>query len=107
MTEADDRRELREAIRQLHTSIEALRSELVRKDVYASDKITVANQFAALDRSVNDLDRRVEKDIDDLEKKVDKDIDDRKADRRLIIAAFLALAAQLIVMVYQQAQGAS
>ena len=88
--------ELRDAVKELKTSIDGLRNELVRKDVYASDKLLIANQFASLG-----------KDVTDLEKKVDKDIDDRKADRRLIVAAFLALVAQIVLQVYQQAQGAA
>ena len=88
--------ELRDAVKELKASIDGLRHELVRKDVYASDKLLIANQFASLGKEVADL-----------EKKVDKDIDDRKADRRLIVAAFLALVAQIVLQVYQQAQGAA
>lgn len=86
--------ELREAVQELKQSIDSLRSELVRKDVYASDQRDTDRRFSSID-----------KDIVDLEKKVDKHAEDRSADRRLIIGAFLALVAQIVFQVYQQAQG--
>lgn len=58
----------------------------------------------SLEGRVDAAGRSAKDEITRLEKKVDADIADRKADRRLIIAAFLALVAQIILQVYEQAQ---
>ncbi len=79
--------ELQRAIERLTASVEKLEAKVVLQVQYVADKEAAADH------------RRF------MGEKVDGDIADRKADRRLIVAAFLALVAQIVLMVYQQAQG--
>ena len=85
--------ELRDAVQELKQSIDGLRNELVRKDVYASDKMLFVNQIAAVDRNVADLAR----DVKDAE-------ENRRADRRLIFAGLVLPIILIIVQVYLSAQ---
>lgn len=86
--------ELRRSVDRLSVAIEKLETKVVLQVQYIADKEAAADQR-----------RFIGEKVDNLEKKVDGDIADRKADRRLIVAAFLALVAQIVLMVYQQAQG--
>lgn len=85
--------ELHQAMRDLTVEIQALRHELVRKDVYDADErartlaIThVGDQVVALAKHVSDLE------------------DKRAADRRLIVSAFLAPFVLLLIQLYIAAQ---
>ncbi len=86
--------ELQRAIERLTASVEKLEAKVVLQVQYVADKEAAADHRRFMGEKVEAL-----------EKKVDGDIADRKADRRLIVAAFLALVAQIVLMVYQQAQG--
>lgn len=88
--------ELKDAVERLTTSIERLEAKVVLQVQYTADKEAAADHRRYL----------VDK-LEVLDKKVEGDIADRKADRRLIVGAFLALVAQIVLQVYQQAQGAS
>jgi hypothetical protein len=85
---------LQHAIERLTASVDKLEAKVVLQVQYVADKEAAADHRRFMSDKVSTL-----------EKKVDADIADRKADRRLIIAAFLALIAQIILQVYQQAQG--
>lgn len=90
MSESAD---LQRAVENLTHSIEQLRNDLVRKDVYAADKLLFANQVAV-----------VSKEVTDLEKKVDHAADQRAADRRLLLTAFVLPVVLLIIQLYLAAQ---
>lgn len=118
--------ELQRAVERLTGSIQSLEQKVVLQVQYLADKEAAAERWSNLNRRVDELatgtggridglssslnskidaaERAARDDHDRLEKKVDADIADRKADRRLIIAAFLALVAQIILQIYQQAQ---
>ena len=84
MTDASD---LHRAVDRLTLTIDQLRSELVRKDVYESDQRGVAARLVG-----------IEKDVVDLEKKIDTAEERRGSDRRL---ALTSLAFPIIVFVIQ------
>jgi len=88
--------ELQRAIERLTDSIEKLEQRVVLQVQYVADKEAAADHRRFMGEK-----------LDALDKKVESDIADRKADRRLIVGAFLALIAQIILQIYQQAQGAS
>ncbi|KQP83735.1 hypothetical protein [Aeromicrobium sp. Leaf291] len=88
--------DLASAVAELKASIDSLRAELVRRDVYESDQRGIA---ARIDT--------VGKDVGDLEKRVEKNEDDRKADRRLLIAAFVAPLLLYVLNLYTASQGAA
>lgn len=88
--------DLASAVAELKASIDSLRAELVRRDVYESDQ---RGMTARIDR--------VGQDITDLEKRVEKSEDDRKADRRLLIAAFVSPLLLLVAQLYLNSQGAA
>lgn len=85
--------ELKDAVQDLMRSIDGLRQELVRKDVYAADKLLVSNQFANTDRAVAELARDVEK----AEEK-------RQADRRLLLGSLILPVILILFQVYLAAQ---
>lgn len=87
MTASED--SLSEAVRELKGSIDKLRDELVRKDVYESDQ-----------RRVMDRVQVVEGDVSGVERRLDKQEDDRKADRRLVLTAFILPILVAIIMLY-------
>lgn len=94
MTESAD---LRESMRDLKQSIDQLRSELVRRDVYESDQRGVAARITA-----------VEKDVVEVEVKVDKSEERRAADRRLILTSLVLPIVVALVLLYVTSQvGAS
>jgi hypothetical protein len=90
---ADD---LTTAVAELKVSIDQLRTELVRQDVYQSDQRGVAQSI-----------QTVSKDVSDLEKRVEKNEENRTADRRLLIGAFVAPLLLAVAQLYLRSQGAS
>jgi hypothetical protein len=88
--------ELQRAVETLTKSIESLRLELVRKDVYASDQRALAVQLQAMS-----------KDIGDVKAAADKLEERRAADRRLIIASFIAPLLLLLLNLYIASQTGS
>lgn len=88
--------ELTTAVADLKRSIDDLRTELVRRDVYESDQRGVAQSI-----------RTVSKDVDDLEKRVEKNEENRTADRRLLIGAFVAPLLLTVAQLYLRSQGAA
>lgn len=93
MTEAT---ELREAMRDLKTSIDQLRNELVRKDVYDADQRGIEARFS-----------NVERDVTDVEAKVDKAEERRAADRRLILTSLALPILVFLIQLYVTAQTGS
>lgn len=89
---ADD---LTTAVADLRFSIDQLRNELVRQDVYQSDQRGVAQSIASVGKDVNDLEKRVE-----------KNEENRTADRRLLIGAFVAPLLLAVAQLYLRSQGA-
>jgi outer membrane murein-binding lipoprotein Lpp len=85
--------DLQSAVENLTRTIEQLRNDLVRKDVYAADKLLFANQIAVVSKDVSDLDR-----------KVDKAETQRAADRRLLLTAFVLPVILIIIQLYLAAQ---
>ena len=90
MSESTD---LQKAVENLTQTIEQLRNDLVRKDVYAADKLLFANQIAV-----------VSKDLSDIDKKIDKTETQRAADRRLLLTAFVLPVVLIIIQLYLAAQ---
>lgn len=84
---------LRDAVRDLRGSIDQLRSELVRKDVYDSDQRGITQRLDGL-----------RDDVLDLERKFDKAEERRAADRRLILTAVVVPLLLFIVQLYITAQ---
>lgn len=84
---------LRDAVRDLRGSIDQLRSELVRKDVYDSDQRNIAHRLDGL-----------RDDVLDLEREFDKADERRAADRRLILTAVVVPLLLFIVQLYITAQ---
>ncbi|SDC46787.1 hypothetical protein [Nocardioides lianchengensis] len=90
MTESS---ELRDAVTELKGSIDRLRDELVRKDVYAVDQKLLTKQIDDVDADVKELEGRIEK------------ADERRAaDRRLLITAFVLPLVLLVIQLYLAAQ---
>lgn len=84
---------LRDAVRDLRGSIDQLRSELVRKDVYDSDQRGITQRLDGL-----------RDDVLDLERQFDKAEERRAADRRLILTAVVVPLLLFIVQLYITAQ---
>ena len=93
MTTVDD--DLRKAVDRLSLTVDGLRLELVRKDVYESDKA------AMLARILDAKD-----DIKEIKDGLSKAQNERNADRRLLIAAFVSTLLLLVVQLYLASQGA-
>lgn len=89
----DEHQALREAVRDLRTSIDHLRSELVRRDVYDADQRGIVARFAVL-----------EKDVAEVEVKVDKGEERRAADRRLILTSLVLPILVALVLLYVTSQ---
>lgn len=83
------------AVADLKASIDGLRLELVRRDVYESDQRGVDHRF-----------KGVEDDVESINRRMDKADDNRTADRRLLIAAFVSPLLLLVAQLYLQSQGA-
>lgn len=90
MTESTD---LRESIRDLKNSIDQLRGELVRRDVYESDQRGVGARITA-----------IEKDVVEVEAKVDKSEERRAADRRLILTSLVLPIVVALILLYVTSQ---
>lgn len=123
-----DSPELQKAVENLTAAIGDFRSvaDLVRKDVYAADKLAAdklaaadklmfANQVAAVDRDVRDLERQLreaeqerkaEKTRAEERRRVEHQAAEerRRADRRLVFTALLAPVLLIILQLYIQAQ---
>jgi uncharacterized protein YukE len=85
--------ELQRAVENLTSSIQELRQELVRKDVYKSDQERVSDKIRALEAGVGAVGATVEK------------IEERRAaDRRLLLTAFVLPLVLIILQVYIAAQ---
>lgn len=124
MSESTD---LQRALESLTLTIEKLRDELVRKDVYEADSKALARENEARDREmragftevraqVDRVDSRMTHEITDIEKQVDvkvKAVDqkieskasDERANRKLFIAASLAFLGQFLFDIYTRSQG--
>lgn len=85
--------ELQRAVESLTKTIESLRAELVRKDVYAADQRSRDIQITSIRDDVATIKATAEK----LEER-------RAADRRLIIASFVAPLLLLLLNVYIASQ---
>ena len=85
--------DLRESIRDLKNSIDQLRGELVRRDVYESDQRGVGARITA-----------IEKDVVEVEAKVDKSEERRAADRRLILTSLVLPIVVALILLYVTSQ---
>jgi hypothetical protein len=85
--------ELQRAVENLTASIQELRSELVRKDVYKSDQERVGDKIRAVEAGVTSVAASVEK----MEER-------RAADRRLLLTSFVLPVVLIILQVYIAAQ---
>lgn len=88
--------DLASAVAELKASIDSLRAELVRRDVYESDQRGMTARVDSVVEDVREV-RRVQ----------EKQEDDRKADRRLLIAAFVSPLLLLVIQLYLNSQGAA
>ena len=91
MTDANH--ELVTAVDQLRKSVDQLRDELVRKDVFDQVLTNIRERF-----------RNTEDDVKGINRRLDQTDQDRKADRRLLIAAFVGPFVMLLIGVYIAAQ---
>ncbi|MCL8026301.1 hypothetical protein [Nocardioides bruguierae] len=85
--------ELQRAVDRLTSSIDQLRAELVRKDVYESDQRARDAQFQGLRDDVTQLNTRM-----------DRGDQQRAADRRLILTSIIAPVIVALIMLYVAAQ---
>lgn len=92
MTTSED--ELRQAVDRLAATVDGLRLELVRKDVYDSDQRAMAARI-----------EDVKDDVKDIKDGLEKAQTERNADRRLLIAAFVSPLLLLVVQLYLASQG--
>jgi hypothetical protein len=89
----DPNNDLVNAVDQLRKSVDQLRNELVRKDVFDQVLRNITDRFKNHDDDITDL-RAVLKQQDA----------DRKADRRLLIASFVGPFVMLLIGLYIAAQ---
>lgn len=99
MTDSSDG-ELRRSIDRLNNTMEQLRTELVRKDVYESDERARAQALLGIADDVSG----VAKDVAKTNKRIDDGEAKRAADRRLVIASFVAPFVLLILSLYIASQ---
>lgn len=85
--------ELQRAVETLTRTIDSLRQELVRKDVYASDQRALTVELEGIRTEV----RSIRDSANKLEER-------RAADRRLILASFIAPLLLLLLNLYIAAQ---
>ena len=85
--------ELKDAVQQLTSTIEKLRDELVRKDVYAVDQRLMGAQIDAVDTAQKELRVRFDK----AEERAD-------ANRRLFLASLALPIVLIIIQLYLAAQ---
>jgi hypothetical protein len=85
--------ELQRAVENLTRSIQELRAELVRKDVYESDQGRIGDKIRALEAGVTAVGATVEK------------IEDRRsADRKLILTSFVVPVLLILLQLYIASQ---
>jgi len=96
----DPQHDLVNAVDQLRKTIEQLRDELVRKDVFDQVLRNISDRFKAVEKDISDIEGGVEK----VNGRIDRGEQDRKADRRLLIAAFIGPFVMLLIGVYIYAQ---
>lgn len=96
--------DLRNVVERLASSLERLEQTLVRKDVYEVNERARTAEIDGIRRSVRDLDR----DLEEAEKKREQEKKDsevqRRADRRLLLTAFVAPFLLILVQLYIAAQ---
>jgi hypothetical protein len=86
--------ELQSAVESLTRSIDQLRSELVRKDVYESDQRGLDRRLIGIEAGVTTLGATVEK------------IEERRAaDRRLVLTSFGLPLLLILIQLYLASQG--
>lgn len=86
--------ELQRAVEQLTKSIDELRSELVRKDVYESDQRGLDRRLIGIEAGLVTVSNTVEK------------IEERRAaDRRLVLTSFGLPLLLIIIQLYLASQG--
>lgn len=85
--------ELQRAVEALTRTIEQLRDELVRKDVYAVDQRLMSAKV-----------ENVDDDVKELKATVAKAEERRAADRRLLLTAFVLPVVLIIIQLYLAAQ---
>lgn len=90
---ADPVSDLRASVDKLDATIERLREDLVRKDVYAVDQRLVS---ARIDNVADD--------VRDLAKQIERAEDKRAADRRLVVASLLLPIVVVVVNLYLAAR---
>lgn len=97
--------ELQRAVENLTKSIEQLRDDLVRKDVYESNERARDREVAEVMNDVRDLktDFADHKKAREDERRADER--ERRADRRVMYGAVVASVATLFTNLYTQAQG--
>lgn len=95
---------LQRAVDRLTNTIEQLRTELVRKDVYESDQRSRDRELHDLRGDVEGLVRKV--DQNEQQRRADRKADEDKAaaNRRLIIASFIAPFIVALLLLYVAAQ---
>jgi hypothetical protein len=89
----DISQQLVNTIDQLRKSLDQLRDELVRKDVFLEVQNNIAARFKAL-----------EDDLHGLERRIDRTDQDNKATRRLYLAVFIGPAVMIVLAAYIYAQ---
>lgn len=113
MSESTD---LQRAVESLTQTIEKLRDELVRKDVYQTNERARDQQMADTREDLRDAKAIAAADVARLEKKVDdhyakaeadrvEQTRERRADRRVVLGAAAASAFSLLSLIYTRAQG--
>ncbi|MEQ7847708.1 hypothetical protein [Nocardioides kribbensis] len=85
--------ELQRAIENLTNTVEKLRDDLVRKDVYSADQKTLDERIKGLERAVLDIKA-------DFEKAEQK----RDSDRRLLVTGLVLPIVVLVISLYLAAQ---
>lgn len=92
--------ELQRSIDALNATINDLRKELVRKDVYESDQRGIENRFA----TVADNIRGVQAGVTGLDQSIEKMEERRAADRRLLLTSFALPLLLIILQLYLASQ---
>jgi hypothetical protein len=96
MTE-DEARTLSTAVADLRSSIDSLRRELVRQDVYAADQKTLALQLKGIEDDVAEVRKVCEANERKRQAKEEARDSERKADRRLLFVAVIAPTVMLFI----------
>lgn len=107
--------ELQRAVENLTASIQQLRTELVRKDVYQSNERARDIEIRGVIDDLRDIKDTIAKDRRDVFMEIEKDRqiraaekkaadDQRRADRRVWVGAFILPALLLVLQIYLAAQ---